>query len=91
MVVYSNLKKPKLSLGVPQWEKQSALNQQRQNHYLRTDSSLSHWGLKCFNWYQIFALDSVVGKAKKCYARKEASLLVQCIIIEKQSNQKNIL
>ena len=41
------------------------MNQQQQNHRLRMDSSLSHWGLNAFYWYQIFALDSVVVKAQK--------------------------
>ena len=31
----------------PTMREQSATNQQQQNHHLRTDSSLSHWGLKC--------------------------------------------
>ena len=41
------------------------MNQQQQNHILRTDSSLYLWGAKiAFNWYQIFALDSAVVEAK---------------------------
>ena len=91
MVVNSNLKKPKLSLGVPQWEQQSATNQQQQNDCRRKESSLSHWGINVFYWYQIFALDSVVVRAQEYLVCMEVSLLLQCIIIEKQSNQLNIL
>ena len=47
-------------------------NQQRMNSN-RTDSSLSHWGLNAFYWYQIFALDHVVDKAQKCKDHMEAS------------------
>ena len=51
---------------IPQWESQSTMNQQQQNHPLRMDSNLSHWGgLNAFYWYQISALDSVVVKAQK--------------------------
>ena len=31
-----------------QWEQQQTTNKQQQNHYHRTDSSRSHWGLKEF-------------------------------------------
>ena len=45
------------------------MNQQQQNHRLRTDSSLSHWGkwggLNVFYWYQILALDSIDAKTQK--------------------------
>ena len=44
-------------------------------------------------WYQIFALDSAVIEVqyKKCSAHMEAFLLLQCIIMEKHSNQINTL
>ena len=39
------------------------MNQQLQDHRLRTGRSLSHWGggggLNAFYWYQTFAQDSV--------------------------------
>ena len=42
------------------------MNQQQQNHHLRTGSDLSYWegrgGLNPFYWYQIFAVDFVVVK-----------------------------
>ena len=45
--------------------------------------SLGGGGLTAFYWYKIFALDSAVVEAQKCYARMEASKLLQCIIIDK--------
>ena len=39
---------------------------QQQNHRLRTDSNLSHWGgggLNAFCWYQTFTLDSAFVKS----------------------------
>ena len=52
------------------------------------ESSLSYGGggLNAFYWRQIFALDSVVVKSQRCLAHMEASLLMQCIITEKQSH-----
>ena len=49
------------------------MNQQQQNHRLRTDSSQSYrgggggggGGVKTFYWYQILALDSAVVEAQK--------------------------
>ena len=42
------------------------MNQQQQNHHLRTDSNLSHWGrLKCILVVSIFALDSADVEAQK--------------------------
>ena len=42
------------------------MNQQQQNHRLRTDTSLYLWGAKiAFYWYQIFALESAVVEAQK--------------------------
>ena len=50
------------------------MDQQQQNHRLRTDSSLSHCGgLNAFYWRQIFALDSVVVKTQNGLACMEAS------------------
>ena len=51
-------------------------NQQQQNHHLRTDSSLSNWGvgggggggLNAFCWYQIFALDSAVVEVQEMFS-----------------------
>ena len=65
--------------------------QQQQNHCLRMDSGLSHWGLKCFYWYQIVALDSVVIKTQNCLARMETFLTIACIITEKLSIKINTL
>ena len=53
------------------------MNQQQQDHRLRMDRSLRHWGgdgggLNAFYWYKIFTLNSVV-KTQKCLARMEAS------------------
>ena len=42
---------------IPEWEQQLTANKLQQNHLLRMDSSLSHWGgLNAFYWYQTFAL-----------------------------------
>ena len=48
-------------------------------------------GLNAFYSYQIFAIDSAVVEAQKFKAHMEASLLLQCIITEKLSNQINTL
>ena len=45
-------------------------------------------GLNAFYWYQIFALGSAVVEALNCQARMEDSKVLQCIVIEKQCNQK---
>ena len=45
-------------------------SQQQQNHNLRTDSSLSHWGvggLNAFYWYQIFAIDSAIVEVQEMF------------------------
>ena len=70
------------------WEQQLTMNQQQQNHRLRTDSSLRHqggweWGLKCIYWCQILALDSVVVKIQNSLGFR--------INTEKQPDQINIL
>ena len=45
------------------------INQQQQNHLLRTDSSLSHCGsLSSIYWRQIFVLDSVVSLNTKIFS-----------------------
>ena len=63
---------------------------QQQNHRLRTDSSLSHQGgLNAFYWYQIFALDSAVVEVQEMFSSHGGHLLMQCIIMEKHSNQIN--
>ena len=42
------------------------MNQQQQNHRLRTDSNLYLWGAKIsFYWYQIIALEFAVVEAQK--------------------------
>ena len=55
-------------------------SQQQQNHRLRTDSSLSHWGggggLNAFYWYQIFALDSAVVKVHKLFSSHGSLLTI---------------
>ena len=51
--------------------------------------SLSHWGLSQF-YNQMFALDSAVVNEKTCQARVKASLLIQCITTDKQSNINKI-
>ena len=58
-----------------QCEVNKTIIQQQQNHLLRTDSSLSHWGggLNAFYWRQIFALDYVVTNTLNCLACMEAS------------------
>ena len=51
------------------------MNQQQQNHHLRSDSAQSKpmgVGLNSFYWYQIFALDSAV-QHKNCSAHIKAS------------------
>ena len=55
-----------------------------QNHSLRMDSSLSHWG-DAFYWYQIFALDSAVVEVQETLSLYG----LQCIIMEIHSNQIN--
>ena len=47
---------------------ETTTNPQQQNHRLRKNSSLSHWGLNTYNWYQIFALDSAVVEAQKLFS-----------------------
>ena len=47
--------------------------------------------LNAFYWRVIFAVDFVVAKTHNCLARMKASLLMQCITTEKQSNQINTL
>ena len=57
-----------------QWEVHRTINQQQQNHRLRTDGCLSHRVCVCVRgvggemhyWRQIFALDNVVVKNKTC-------------------------
>ena len=45
------------------------ISQQQQNHRLRANSSISHWGgLNAFYWYQIFALDSAVVEAQEMFS-----------------------
>ena len=67
----------------------------RKNHRLRKHISLRHQGMgggNAFCWNQIFLLDFVVVKIQtKCLTHMEASLLMQCIITEKQSNHINTL
>ena len=46
----------------------ATINQQQQNHRLRTDSSQTSGGLNEFYWYQIFALDSVVVKTQTLFS-----------------------
>ena len=50
-------------------EVHKTIDQQQQNHRLRTDNSLSYrgggGGLNVFYWRQIFSLDSVVVKVRK--------------------------
>ena len=61
-------------------------------HRLRTANILIHWeggAYYAFYWYQIFALDSV--NHKTYLAHMEGSLIMQCIITEKQSNPINTL
>ena len=48
-----------------QWEVHKTIDQQKQNHHLRKDSSLG--------WTAAFALGSVVVKTQNCLARMEAS------------------
>ena len=55
--------------------------QQQLNRHLRTDSSLSHKGLKCILPVSHLRSDHVVVITQNCLARMEVSLL-----IEKQSN-----
>ena len=43
------------------------MNQQQQNHRLKTDNTLSHWwemSLSAFYWYQTFTLESAVAKSR---------------------------
>ena len=73
------------------WEVHKTINQQQQNHRLRMGSSLSHLeGLNAF-YRRKSSLIIMLSKQKNCFARMEASLLMQCIITEKQSNQINTL
>ena len=58
------------------------MNQQKQNYHLKTDSSLIHRGTYMLSTY-IFVLDYVVVKSQKLVSRKQASLLVHFITIEK--------
>ena len=55
------------------------------------DSSLSHRGLKYILLLPNFALDSAVVEVQNCSARMEAFKRLQCIIMEKHSNQINSL
>ena len=41
------------------------MNQQQQNHRLKTGSRSHLGGFNAFNWHQIFALDYVVVKTQK--------------------------
>ena len=53
--------------NIEQLQNPTTMNQQQQNHRLRTDSSLGHRvGLNAFLWYQIFAIDSAVGEVQTC-------------------------
>ena len=55
-------------------DRRTIIQQQQQNHHLRTDNSLSHQGAKmhftgglnAFYWRQTFAIESVVVKNKNC-------------------------
>ena len=54
------------------------LSQQKRNHRLRMDSSLSHrggGGLNAFYWYQIFALDSAVVEVQELFSSHGGYLL----------------
>ena len=46
-------------------------------------------GLNAFYWYQIFALDSAVVEVREMFSSHGGHLLMQCIIMEKHSNQIN--
>ena len=53
--------------NIEQFKNPTTMNQQQQNHRLRTDSCLGHRvGLNAFYWHQIFAIDSAVGEAQTC-------------------------
>ena len=70
-------------------------NKQKDNNNrtttLERTAALVTRGVNAFYWYmyQVFALDSAVVEIQKCSARMVAFKLMQCIIVEKPSNQVN--
>ena len=46
-------------------------------------------GLNAFYWYQISALDSAVVEVQEMFSSHGGHLTMQCIIMEKHSNQIN--
>ena len=56
------------------WSGPTGFNFNRTTALERTGAYVTGGGLNAIYWYQIFALDSVVGKAQKCSALMDASL-----------------
>ena len=56
------------------------MNEQQQNHRLRTDISLSYrgGGFNAFQWYQFFAVDWIVSKTEKKCSKLEWRLPNYC-------------